>query len=207
MENSLKQRIVGAIVLIALGVIFLPVILKEKTEREPFETQIPAKPISLVERKVDEQAKIQNTEMNKKLDKVEAEARKSKTKDTIKPSIEQTAENLAETDTKAADSAKASEIAPDTTPQTIGKNFTDAAWVIQVASFSSMDNAKKLVSNLKSAGHKAYRRDGKNKQGRVIHRIYVGPYIDKSRANNQLGAVSKISQSKAILLAYDPTKH
>ena len=53
MENSLKQRIIGAIVLVALGVIFLPTVLKEKTSNGVFESKIPEKPKVLAEYQMD----------------------------------------------------------------------------------------------------------------------------------------------------------
>ncbi len=53
MENSLKQRIIGAIVLAALAIIFLPAILKEKASNGTFESKIPEKPQELEEYRVD----------------------------------------------------------------------------------------------------------------------------------------------------------
>lgn|GEM_PF-2271561 len=228
MENSLKQRIVGAIVLIALAVIFLPTILKEKTQREPFESQIPAKPISLVEHQIGEEAKIKNEEVRKRLDNVEQQARK--TKGAIENSTANIEEELLSSEQKQADASLDNVKSPASSEQpgssqtelkpaeiksanqanskeTINEQFRDAAWVIQVASFSNLDNAKKLVTRLKQNGHKAYRRAGKNQQGQAIYRIYVGPYIEKSRANSALKDVSKLAESKAILRVYDPTRH
>jgi len=81
MENSLKQRLVGALVLIALAVIFLPPILKEKTQQEPFQSQIPAKPIELINTKIDESLAKKNQQLQESLDQLETKQRKRKSID------------------------------------------------------------------------------------------------------------------------------
>ncbi|MBV1909264.1 MAG: SPOR domain-containing protein [Kangiellaceae bacterium] len=53
MENSLKQRIIGAAVLAALAIVFLPAILKEKASNGTFSSKIPAKPQELEEYRID----------------------------------------------------------------------------------------------------------------------------------------------------------
>ncbi|TQV77475.1 hypothetical protein FLL45_05910 [Aliikangiella marina] len=223
MENSLKQRIVGAVVLIGLAVIFLPAILKEKTESQPFQSEIPPKPIELVEHRISEEDTQKNREVIGKLDQIAAENRKKRVTDATIGSADEPeptqnnrstnqgidqASSLSNEPVEAQNkSAQVQTDVAQVPAETIGKNFKDAAWVVKVASFSNLDNAKKLVKKLKDAGHKAYRRDGKTAQGRAIYRIYVGPYIEKSAAAAQLATISSLSQSKAMLIAYDPIKH
>lgn len=214
MENSLKQRIVGAVVLIGLAVIFLPAILKEKSESKPFQSEIPAKPIELVEHRISNEDVQKNQEVINKLEEVAEDRRKKKVEqqnalvdnDALAAQNQQST-NIAEVSAQSEKVNSENKTAKSENKQTIGENFKDAAWVVRVASFSNLDNAKNLVIKLKDAGHKAYRRDGKNAQNKSIHRIYVGPYIEKSAATKQLDAISKLSQSKAMLLAYDPLIH
>lgn len=231
MENSLKQRIVGAVVLIALAVIFLPAVLKEKTEQKTFESQIPAKPIELDNYQVDAETIAKNKQLSKKLDEIEntAESEIENTVTDMKADAQLANSDLAKTKLAKTKPAETSEQvssnqakqpkkkAPAATKQpiddkqqikeTLGKAFKEAAWVIKVASFSNLDNARKMIAQLKQKGYKAYRRSGKNQQGKTVYRIYVGPYIEKSRASSQLDAVSALSQSKAMLMVFDPTKH
>lgn len=231
MENSLKQRIVGAVVLIALAVIFLPAVLKEKTEQKTFESQIPAKPIELDKYQVDAETIAKNKQLSEKLDEIE-NAAETETENSVIEDEADTAlaksksaksesakSKLAETSEKVssdpAKQPKQKAVAQSKQPiddkqqikETLGKAFKEAAWVIKVASFSNLDNARKMIAQLKQKGYKAYRRSGKNQQGKTVYRIYVGPYIEKSRASSQLDAVSALSQSKAMLMVFDPTKH
>ena len=225
MENSLKQRIVGAIVLIALAVIFLPAILKEKQNIEPFESQIPEKPIELVN-------KTSSKEDNKKIEAVrsklnELESKKTENDAQNEDSTDQPLDDVieseaskvqAKSDSKGSDKSSASkqdqsgdqqrkaDSHESAEKETIGKDFKDAAWLVKVASFSSKDNATRLVSKLKEAKLKAYSRKA-SVQNKTIYRVYVGPFINKSEAQKALENVSKISATKGIVVPFDPAKH
>ncbi len=225
MENSLKQRIVGAVVLVALAVIFLPAILKEKTEKAPFESQIPTKPAEMLvdttqsaiaktaksQKKLDELAQKQGSSPEQKQDAIVENTQQRK-----KPTSKIEADPLINKENKAIQNQSSSkyqakkEIAQSSdskpTKSKISDAYKDAAWLIQVASFSSEDNAKRMVKKLKDKKHKAYQREATRK-GKTIYRIFVGPYIEKSRAQKALVSVNKVSETKGILVAYDPIKH
>ncbi len=228
MENSLKQRIVGAVVLIALAVIFLPAILKEKTQKEPFQSQIPAKPVELLSQPLDSKTKQSLEQSRQKLTqlaqlsdkKTESEEtgnfatqdsqNEAQASDTVKAEQEQKSNAAAETkvENSPRESGSAKSVVEAKPPvETIGPQFKDAAWVIQVASFSSKDNALRMVEKLKKARHKAYRREGKGQDGKIIYRIYVGPYIEKVRAQAALDKVNQVSETSGILIPFDPTRH
>lgn len=244
MENSLKQRIIGAIVLAALAVIFLPAILKEKTEQGTFESKIPEQPKELQEYRVDtqkidklisnkntsqseqletsqlkagkdlpKQAEVNKSEKQDESLKTEAPVkRKTKSKVTEstqavvnKKSREQKTPESQKTresqKTALTQSKKASE-----TKQTINDSFTSAAWVVQVASFSNESNAVKLVTKLKNNKFKAYRRKV-SAGGKQVYRVFVGPYINKADASKASVKISKVSETKVDLRAFDPLKH
>lgn len=205
-ENSLKQRIVGAIVLIALAVIFLPSILKDKKQSQPFVSQIPDKPTALVEYEISEETQQKNKKVQQSLDEFEASKQQKQVLSTQPP------QKTVEPEKKSL--TKVSPIAEKTDPannkankQPINKAFVDAAWVIQIASFSNKDNAIKFVAKLKAKKHKAYHRLVTNNQAKKVYRIFVGPYMKKSQAQKALVEVNKLSHSKGMLLAYDPVIH
>ncbi len=217
MENSLKQRLVGALVLIALAVIFLPPILKEKTQQEPFQSQIPAKPIELINTKIDESLAKKNQQLQESLDQLETKQRKrksiditeegsliNKVKQTVPIQIQTEPAQVKESDKTRR--VKAQEGSSVTEPKTLGKNFKDAAWVIQIASFSNQENATNFVDKLKASGHPAYKKQAKQ-NNKAIYRIFVGPYVDKQDAQKTLKSVNKLSPSTGMLQVYDPSKH
>lgn len=212
MDNSLKQRIVGAVVLIALAVIFLPLILKEKTRQASFQSKIPARPIELVREDLKEEVVNRNQQLQTELDKLGSAPRKQKQ---TQPSVQEEKPEVSVNSSSSESSiAKPSITKPpqvQTKPtealqvskQKISDKFSDAAWVIQIASFSNRDNAVSFVEKLKKAGHKAYRRESA-KQGKTIYRIFVGPYIEKERATKALAELKKLTDSRGILLPFDP---
>lgn len=57
------------------------------------------------------------------------------------------------------------------------------SWVVQVASFGEVENAKHLLKTLRSMGLNAFSKKSKNAQGLPIHRVFVGPYIKQAQAD------------------------
>ena len=54
------------------------------------------------------------------------------------------------------------------------------AWILQVASISSADNAEDLRERLVAMGHEAYV-EKISSGGRQLYRVYVGPKFDKAQ--------------------------
>ncbi len=229
-ENSLKQRIIGAIVLAALAIIFLPAILKEKTSNGTFESKIPEKPQELEEYRVDtdkieklKQAKDSQHERQvvKENSATENQASANELKESVKPAQANT-DKTASRKTKTKDSqpeqletTKTAEVPvgqakPDSKQlvqsETLGPDFKSAAWVVQVASFSNESNAVNLVEKLKKHQFKAYRRKSKA-DNKTVYRVYVGPFIDKPKAESKTAEISKVSETKVVLRVFDPVKH
>lgn len=222
MENSLKQRIIGAIVLIALAIIFLPAILKDKANSGTFESKIPAKPKELADYRVDTKKidqLVENQENDKKQppNEISSESKQQVKQQDAKTQEKKLSQSInpdksANRKKKLVDSEKAdnennnSGITSPPEKSKISEKYQDAAWVVQVASFSRESNAKNMVSKLKASNYKAYRRkviSGSSK----VYRVFVGPYIEKSDARKVLSDISKLSESSAILKPFDPIKH
>jgi len=208
MENSLKQRIIGAVVLAALAIIFLPAILKEKASNGPFVSQIPEKPSELTEYQIDrkkidqlvEKGSKSGTEKNKgdmNLQESQSKQKNTKPKQKTAVSTKKPIVNQSGQDKKKQIEQPA---------KTIGDNYVDAAWVLQVASFSKESNAINLVKKLKKGHFKAYRRKVRSDNSTVF-RVFVGPYIEEKKAKKALSGVSKLSESKAIMKPFDPISH
>ena len=53
---------------------------------------------------------------------------------------------------------------------------------VQAASFKIVDNANNLRDKLRAAGYEAFISSVKNKEGAIIHRVAVGPLLDKKDA-------------------------
>ena len=177
MDERLKRRLVGAVVLVSLAVIFLPMLLEERQGREVrIETSnIPAKPA------VDEGYR--------------SKVRPLPDDEPLIPPLsldEQDVAMTAPAETPAA--APGREPAPE--PR-VGLS----AWVVQVASLSNRDNAKRLVADLRKRGHAAFLEqvyvNGKN-----LFRIRVGPEVDRKRAERMVQEIHKQFKLKGQVIRY-----
>ena len=57
---------------------------------------------------------------------------------------------------------------------------------VQAASFKIVNNANNLRDKLRAAGYEAFISSMKNKEGAIIHRVAVGPLLDKKDAEQML---------------------
>lgn len=224
MDNSLKQRIIGAIVLAALAIIFLPAILKEKASNGEFVSQIPEKPQELKEYVIDT-AKIERLNKEKaNIKKVLVEEVNTVKENQLSNRPPELIENEVSGINQSSDSSEPSEgnklssknsnterktkklNAESQSSTSKDGKFVDSAWVVQVASFSNEQNAKNLVKKLKQSSFKAYRRKANN-SGKTVFRVFVGPYIEKSGATKAVSDINAISETKSVIRPFDPIDH
>lgn len=225
MENSLKQRIIGAVVLIALAIIFLPSILKEKAVNGTFESKIPAKPEELQNYKIDtkkiddlitanqkskdDHPQNNHDEPTTKSTKEQATDSKliatTSAKSTTETQAEKAKQSQAKTE-KAEQKSAHSDGGSPATKTKINDQYKDAAWIVQVASFAKEANAINLVKKLQDKKYKSYRRKV-NADGKIVYRVFVGPYIHKKDANKVVSKISKLSESTAMIKPFDPVEH
>jgi DedD protein len=97
------------------------------------------------------------------------------------------------------------EIAPDeedTPPPPAQPRTGLSAWVVQVGSFSSRENAEKLVERLRKADLPAPDPELVDIRGKQYYRVRVGPVIERSEAEGMVERVDAIAGSKAQVRQY-----
>jgi len=201
MERRLKERLIGAAVLVLLAVIFIPMILDDSSQTESAitRTNIPAKPDDayFTSRIVPLE------EATKNVIAVEAEAAEVITAGQTTPEKElaqqkqiqqaPAVEQVAEPDTQQFLSK------PATLRKTDGVGLT--AWVVQLGSFSSEANANALNKKLRKAGYTAFVEPLKQKSG-VIYRVRVGPELLRSNALALQKKLKKTTNMDGIVVHY-----
>lgn len=210
MEQNLKQRLVGALVLISLAVIFLPLVFDRQQQRidtSPY--AIPEKPaititapnMEPIEQAAREQhaAVAKVTEEKRIQDEASAAADHSPAVASVPAqpqptSVEQTREYLEQE--KAVDATLQDQPVTTTVP------LADS-WVIQVGAFSSEANAKGLQDKLKSAGYPAFVKGSKAASG-MLYKVYVGPEIRRTQLEQQKTELERKYNLKALILKYIP---
>ena len=190
MEQQQKERLVGAIVLVIVAVVFIPMILNDSTvsEKTISETNIPPMPESQFSSKIipikKDDSVVKNT--NQQEDET--------TTETVIPTqppsggVAITNVDPANNDTVFTD---------ENVNESIGLN----AWVVQLGSFSSDENANSLKQELRDAGFPAfvepYQQDGK-----TLFRVRVGPEIKRSDAIEIQKRIKQALNEEGIVVSY-----
>lgn len=174
MSDGLKQRIVGALVLGALGLIILPVLFDfanpEKVDRK---SKLPPAP------------EIQPVDIEKAGKPASLE--KELAVDTIF--------NVGQSKPVHNSSSEISSGLNDA-------NLPNA-WVLQLGSFIEEKKAEEMQDKLRESGFKAFVK-GADVKGKFYYRVYVGPKINKNRAMAAKAEIDKQFSTDAIVLQYIP---
>lgn len=211
----MKQRLVGAMVLMSLGVIFLPSLFsREGDGRVAVNTQslIPPKPDvrTIVIESPQATTQIPAPSPN---DAFQPDAESALSEQEIESILNASTAKKAK-DAKVSASKDLASKAPKTkepspkkstpapTPTIkLDKKGLPESWVIQIASFQSQSHADALNKKLLDKNYKAYVRSVKTSKGQ-FYRVLVGPYIDLSRAATAKKDIDKIYRLKSQILRF-----
>ena len=82
-------------------------------------------------------------------------------------------------------------------------NGLPPAWVVQVGVFGSKTNAEGLKKSLQGAGYKAFI-DEIQRNSKPLYRVLVGPVISNEKAVSQQTAINKRFKVKSIVNRFEP---
>ena len=74
--------------------------------------------------------------------------------------------------------------------------------MVQVGSFSSLANARKLVGRLRKAGLQVLDPERIQLRHKVLYRVQVGPVLERRRAKAMLPVVNKVAGTRGRVLSY-----
>jgi len=200
---QIKQRVIGAIVLVSLGVIFIPMLLNSERGLDDgmpvFGSNIPSKPGYISKPMAKDNLQQSKAVIIKSQADFDARIPVDERTPKFKPEPKKTmVASFAKIDKKAINNKKSSTTKPKKiirvkTPPSAKKPAK--AWVIQVGSFSDRANAFKLRNSLRSKKFTTFVEAVTTKKGRV-YRVRIGPEIRRSQAEKiqkRLKAEFKIS--------------
>ncbi|MBN1379646.1 MAG: SPOR domain-containing protein [Gammaproteobacteria bacterium] len=198
MNSVLKQRLIGAFVLVALGVIFVPMLLERGSEdsRLSVRMEIPKKPDISSQDSLNNPPKIKPIEPLQPIEQAIAAAKqeKSESKPAVKPAIAEVKPDPPVSQSKPA--AASTEKASPTTTKASDK------WIVQVGSFSREENAQVLRDKLKSSGFAAYQESAKSDVG-PVYRVRIGPLKNRAEAEKLVSKLLKQGGYRAMVLNGD----
>lgn len=193
MKDLLKQRLVGAVVLAALAVIFLPGFFKEQQAYQvDTSTRIPPQP-TVPQLDFQPPQPIADTEPAPDPETMflPPEPEAVEPQDLAKPSaVIETAEPA----TAGSGEVPKLPLNADGIPD---------AWVVQVASLTNQDAANKLRDELQAQGHKAYVRSVTGASGKIT-RVFIGPKLDKAEALAVKTQIDKHLKVNSMVKRFEP---
>lgn len=206
MRESVKHRLIGAAVLTAIAVLFLPSFFKDRQQYQVnTDSQIPGRP-SITAVDFNEPVQPEGIEPAPAPETMFVpESDESAVGDiavTPPAATEASPPVTAVTTSQSASSANVA--APEPAPELPlnAKGLPDA-WVIQVASLSAQEAANKLRDQLQAEGHKAYVRAVPTAKGN-IYRVYIGPRQDKAELLAIKSQLDKRLKVNSLVLPFKP---
>lgn len=172
MDEGLKKRLIGAAVLASLAVIFVPMLFEDPPVRPPPLPPLPSKP------------PIRDFASEMLREEVPAV-----TPLAPRPVTENGDRGLVAPEGKPA--------AEPPKPRT-----GLSAWVVQVGSFSSKENAQKLVEKLRAAKLPTPDAELVDLRGKRYYRVKVGPVVERAEADGMLDQVAEITGGKPRVQQY-----
>ncbi|MGA9421086.1 MAG: SPOR domain-containing protein [Rhodanobacteraceae bacterium] len=200
MDSSLKQRLLGAVVLIALAIIFVPMFLsgsKPRPQSETLNLRIPPAPDKEFQTRVlpvDDGAAT----------KAEHPARSPSTATEAAAAMRQTAPPVAHDkvtvvrpdaagETQATDKLPAGS-ASEKSAQAAPGQAADTHFYVHLGVYAEPGNAKDLVAVIKRGGFPAFA-ESSSYDGKSAERVRVGPYDDRAAAEAARLRIRKLKPS------------
>jgi DedD protein len=213
LDKAYKQRMVGALVLVALAVIFLPMLFSRQDEQRqvvvdaPAAPHAPAMPQVQVEPVVVPEPQALPQEPVPSDDEIAQQEAPTAPIAPAAPVVPAPVAKpvapapVAKATTPPAQPIAAAPTKPDTTQSRIDANGLSVSWSVQVASLTSRENAESLQKELRSQGYNAYIRssDGKN-------RVFVGPLIERAEADRLRDLLDRQKKLKGFVVRFQPER-
>ena len=215
LDKAYKQRMVGALVLVALAVIFLPMLFSRQDEQRQVTVEAPAAPqpsampqvqmdpVAVPEPQALPQEPVPTDEEVAEEVPAAPAAAPAAPAPTIPAQIARpaTPPPVAKPIPAPAQPITSATSKPDTTQSRVDANGLSVSWSVQLASLSSRASAESLQKNLRSQGYNAYIRsaDGKN-------RVFVGPLIERAEADRLRDLLSRQQNLKGFVVRFQPER-
>ncbi len=217
MDDGLKQRLLGALILLALAVIFIPVLF-DRERMEPIDTtsQVPPRPALKVPEVVEPEKPAWSKPVTTPRKQfvpdpgpvtpetfesavpavadLRTDRRVEQDADTANPeAVQAPAQSLS--DDKARNASR------DEATGTLAADGSPNAWVLQVGSFQSEVLATGMRDRLIGMGHSSYLHRFEL-DGKPVFRVYIGPKMKKAPLEKLKPEIDKTLQVNSLLLKF-----
>lgn len=200
LDRRLKQRIVGAAVLLALVVVFLPMLFQRQDEQRPVQVEAPPMPAIPPVMPLPAEPVVVPEPQVAAMPVESAESADSAVEDAAPtvagaPSDQPAVQALQQpTPVQAAES--------QATPVGTGRLDVEGlplSWTVQLASLSSRARAEELQGRLRKQGYNAYIRSVEG-----MSRVFVGPLIERGEAERVSAQIARQYKLSPIVVRFQP---
>ena len=214
-DKAHKQRMVGALVLVALAVIFLPMLFSRQDEQRQVTVEAPAapqapsvpqvqiEPVVVPEPQVLPQEPVPSDEeiAEQQAPSTPIAPAPAPAAKPVAPAPAPVPALAAKPSTPPAQPITATPGKPDTSQSRVDANGLSVSWSVQLASLSNRASAESLQKSLRAQGYNAYIRtaDGKN-------RVFVGPLIERAEADRLRDLLSRQQNLKGFVVRFQPER-
>lgn len=196
MKQATKQRIVGTIVLLALGLIFLPIIFDGQGSYQPsVSSRIPPAPeVPILPEPQPSRPQIQIEEtalLGESGSSPEADAEQ-----TVADPLEESLQEAGEVAVVESESAFQREV------PTLDENGLPQGWSVRLGTFANAANAENLLNRLLEAEYKAYSRVITANES-TMTAIFVGPWLERGRVEQFQQELQDRFQLNGMIVRYE----
>ena len=201
MKEATKQRIVGTVVLLALALIFLPIIFDgEGSYQVPVSSRIPDPPAVPIL----PEPPIERPQVLAERD-ISQDASVAPDTDAAAEPIDEAEQSVASEPTpEPANGVEVVESQPvfeRGSPQ-LGDDGLPQGWVVRLGTFANSTNASNLVNRLQDSGYKAYSRNVVNDQG-TLTAVFVGPWVQREQVEQYQRELQEQFQLSGMIVRYE----
>ena len=206
MNQATKQRIVGTVVLLALALIFLPIIFDgEGSYETPLSSRIPEPPvITLLPDPEPVRPVLAIADL---LPTVAPESTAEPVLITPAPpatdaAIGATTDATAATTETIAAAVTTPEPVVSGEPPTLDQNGLPQGWSVRLGSFADASNASSLMQRLLASGYRAYTRPMPGSGGQMTG-VFVGPWLERELVTGYQKQLQDEFQLSGLVVRYE----
>ena len=195
-DNKLKQRIVGALVLIALAVVFLPMLFKKEQPVREVVVAAPAmpnvsSPPQFTPEEVPVPEPVEDPDAEEWGDIIEPEVQA--------PVVTAPTPQAEPVQTPAPVQPITQKPTQPSAPAGIDKNNLPISWSIQLANLTNKDNAYAMRDSYRQKQYNAYVRSAEG-----THRVLIGPLVKQAEAQALCKRLKSRDGQECFVVRYQP---
>lgn len=203
LDKGLLQRMVGALVLVALAVIFVPMLFNRQDDLGHVTVDAPSIPAAPVVAEIEMQPvevpEPESVPEGFEIIEEDAEPDAAPAAPEQAPAPIEPAAPVAAAPAAPAAQPPATQSQPPVADPRLDNNNLPVSWSIQLASLSNRASAESLQQTLRSQGYNAYIRTAEG-----MNRVFVGPLVERSEANRLRDVLQRQQKLDGFVVRFKP---